>query len=62
VRYAVDLGVLVEGSAALAVPDSERRRLSPRNRRLYDTDGVPLGAPRHEADLKGPPRGALGDR
>ena len=60
-RYAVDMGVLVPGSSALAVPQSERRRMNQRNRRLYDSDGVPLGAARHEADFKAPPRGALQD-
>lgn len=60
-RFAVDMGVLVGGSAALAVPASERRRMSQRSRRLYDRDGVPLGAPRHEADLRAVPRGALRD-
>jgi hypothetical protein len=58
-RYAVDLGVLVPGTGALAVPASERRRLTQRNRRIYDTEGVPLGAPRHEADLEQPPKGSL---
>jgi hypothetical protein len=60
-RFAVDMGVLVAGSSALAVPIRERARMSQRSRRLYDTDGVPLGAPRHEADVKSPPRGALKD-
>ncbi len=58
-RYAVDLGVLTPGSAALAVPAAERNQLGLRSRRLYDSDGVPLGAQRREADLKRAPDGSL---
>ena len=61
-RYAVDLGVLVPGTAALAIPAGERGRLTPRMRRIYLTDGVPLGARRGEADLKQAPRGAFDDK
>lgn len=53
--FAVDLGVLTEGTAALAVPENERRRLSRRSRRQYWQDGAPLGAQNREADFKGPP-------
>lgn len=60
-RYAVDLGVLMPGIAAIAIPANERERLTPRLRRLYQTDGVPLGAPRREADVKQPPHGAFDD-
>lgn len=58
-RFAVDMGVLVPGSAAIAIPVAEKRRLTAELRRLYESDGVPLGAQRREADLKSPPRGAL---
>jgi len=58
-RYAVDLGVLVPGTGALAVPPRERNLLGLRNRRLYDNDGVPLGAQNREADLKRAPEGSL---
>ena len=61
VRYAVDLGVLMPGIAAIAIPANERERLTPRLRRLYSSDGVPLGAPRREADVKQPPAGAFED-
>ena len=60
-RYAVDLGVLMPGISAIAIPPNERERLTPRLRRLYQTDGVPLGAPRREADVKQPPHGAFDD-
>jgi hypothetical protein len=58
-RYAVDLGVLLPGTAALGIPPAERNRLTSHLRRLYLTDGVPLGAPRGEADLKLAPLGSL---
>jgi hypothetical protein len=54
-EFAVDLGVLTEGTAALAVPENERRRLSRRSRRQYWQNGAPLGAQNREADFKGPP-------
>ena len=59
IAFAVDLGVLRPGTAALAVPPRERARLSPRSLRLYLNDGVPLGAQRRESDLRLPPKGAL---
>ena len=59
VAFAVDMGVLRPGTAALAVPPRERARLSPRSIRLYDNDGVPLGAQRREADMRPVPKGAL---
>ncbi len=61
VRYAVDLGVLMPGIAAIAIPANERQRLTPQLRRLYSGDGVNLGAAKHEADAKQPPRGSLDD-
>ena len=42
--YAVDLGVLLPGVAAIAIPANQRETLGMRLRRLYSTDGVPLGA------------------
>jgi hypothetical protein len=57
VAYAVDLGVLVPGSAALAIPKAEQRLLPTESRHQYASDGVPLGAPKGEADLKSPPSG-----
>lgn len=59
VAFAVDQGVLLPGSAALALPSRERRGLTPASRLLYDRDGVPLGAPRREADLRPLPRHLL---
>jgi hypothetical protein len=56
--YAVDLGVLVQGTAALAVPREERRLLPAASRRLYHDDGAPLGAQGRQADLKWPPAGS----
>ena len=53
--FAVDLGVLTAGTAALAVPPAERGRLRLRSRRQYFADGAPLGAQDREADLHGPP-------
>jgi len=58
-RYAVDVGVLVPGTAALAVPPKERALLSAASRRLYFQDGAPLGAQRREADMKSPPEGSV---
>ena len=53
--FAVDLGVLAAGTAALAVPEEERRTLRRRSRREYFQDGAPLGAQNREADVKAPP-------
>ena len=53
--FAVDLGVLTAGTAALAVPPAERSRLRVRSRRQYFSDGAPLGAQDREADFRGPP-------
>lgn len=61
-RYAVDVGVLVQGTAALAVPNAELRRVSRESRRLYRQDGAVLGAQRREADLKVPPSGSMSGR
>ncbi len=58
-RFAVDMGVLVPGSAAIAIPVAEKARLTRELRRLYETDGVPLGAQRREADFTQVPKGAL---
>ena len=60
-KFAVDVGVLARGTSALAVPRAERQRMSPANRRLYDNDGVPLGAQKHEADFRAPPHRSLDD-
>lgn len=54
-NYAVDLGVLTAGTAALAVPPAERSRLRLRSRRQYFSEGAPLGAQEREADLHQPP-------
>ena len=54
-EFAVDLGVLTAGTAALAVPAAERSRLRSRSRRQYFADGAPLGAQEREADFRGPP-------
>jgi len=54
-EYAVDLGVLTGGTAALAVPPEELRRLRLRSRREYFQDGSPLGAQEREADYHAPP-------
>ncbi|MDJ0976272.1 MAG: hypothetical protein QNJ98_17560 [Planctomycetota bacterium] len=61
-RYAVDVGVLVQGTAALAVPNAELRMISRESRRLYRQDGAVLGAQRREADLKVPPSGSMSER
>lgn len=53
--FAVDLGVLTAGTAALAVPPAERSRLRMRSRRQYFANGAPLGAQEREADFRGPP-------
>jgi hypothetical protein len=55
VAFAVDAGVLLPGTAALAVPERERAGLVAESRRTYRTDGARLGAPDGEADLKSPP-------
>jgi hypothetical protein len=57
--FAVDLGVLVPGTAALALPADEQRDLPTASRREYRTDGAHLGARRGEADMASPPAGAL---
>ncbi len=59
IAYAVDLGVLVQGTAALAVPRNELRRVPLRSRSEYHHDGAPLGAQRGEANLKWPPNGSM---
>ncbi len=38
---------------------AEKRRLTRELRRLYESDGVPLGAQRREADFTQVPKGAL---
>jgi hypothetical protein len=53
--FAVDLGVLTAGTAALAVPEAERRELSRRSRSQYWRQGSPLGAQDREADGYVPP-------
>lgn len=61
IDYAVDLGVLVEGTAALAVPTEELRRVSLRSRSQYHHQGAPLGASRGEADMKWPPTHSMSE-
>jgi hypothetical protein len=52
--FAVDAGVLVPGTAALAVPENEQRWLPRASRRQYLRDGKELGG---DADWIGPPSG-----
>lgn len=59
VGFAVDLGVLLPGTAALAIPPAEQRALSPASRRTYRKDGALLGAPEGEADWIQPPAGSI---
>ncbi len=59
--FAVDEGVLVGGTAGLAVPEAELRAAPRRSRSEYRHDGSPLGAQHGEADFKGPPWGSLDD-
>jgi hypothetical protein len=59
IAYAVDMGVLVPGTAALAVPRAELERVTRASRREYRRDGVPLGAQDGEADFEAPPRGSI---
>jgi hypothetical protein len=58
-EYAVEAGVLVPGTAAIALPDAERRNLPRASRRQYDWDAIPLGAPSGAADLTSPPAGSV---
>jgi hypothetical protein len=59
VAYAVDLGVLLPGTAALAIPEDEQRRLSRESRRTYRRDGALLGSPNGESDMIRPPDGSI---
>jgi hypothetical protein len=59
VAYAVDLGVIVPGTCALAIPTDEQERLSRASRRQYRRDGAEVGAADGEADWIGPPAGAF---
>lgn len=59
VAYAVDLGVLLPGTAALAIPEDEMRRLSRESRRTYRRDGALLGSPNGESDMIPPPEGSI---
>lgn len=59
IAYAVDVGVLLPQTAALAVPPAEQRRLPRASRRTYRNDGALLGSPNGEADFVAPPRGSL---
>jgi hypothetical protein len=53
VAFAVDAGVLVPGTAALAVPENEQRWLPRPSRRQYLRDGALLG----DTDWVSPPSG-----
>lgn len=59
IAYAVDLGVLVTGTSALAVPADELRLLPRSLRSRYRGEGATLGAQRREADMKSPPLQAM---
>ncbi len=59
VAYAVDLGVLLPGTCALAMPRDEQRALSPESRRTYRRDGTEVGSPGGEADWVAPPSGSI---
>jgi|GEM_PF-6921865 len=59
VAYAVDLGVLLPGTCALAMPRAEQRTLSPESRRTYRRDGTEVGSPGGEADWVPPPAGSI---
>jgi hypothetical protein len=58
-EYAVDMGVIVPGTCALAIPSDEQERLSRASRRQYRRDGAEVGAADGEADWIGPPAGAF---
>lgn len=57
--YAVDMGVIVPGTCALAIPSDEQELLSRASRRQYRRDGAKVGAADGEADWIGPPAGAF---
>ncbi len=57
-QYAVDMGVLAAGTAALAVPRSELQGLVRRSRTEYRRQ-VPLGAQDGGADFEAPPYGSV---
>ena len=57
--FAVDLGVILPGTAALAIPRPEQRRLTPADRSTFRNDGAPVGSPNGEADWIAPPTGSL---
>jgi hypothetical protein len=57
--YAVDLGVILPGTCALALPREEQRTLSPLSRRTYRRDGTEIGAADGDADWVAPPAGSL---
>jgi hypothetical protein len=59
IDYAVNLGVLVTGTSALAVPADELRILPSALRTRYRTEGATLGAQRREAEMKSPPLQAM---
>ncbi len=60
-QYVMDLGVLGHGTAGLAVPSAELRRLDRSQRRAYQRFGT-LGARRGEADFLRPPEGSVPKR
>lgn len=59
IAYAVDLGVLLPGTSALAMPREEQLRLSRASRRTYRKDGALLGSPDGSSDFIAPPAGSL---
>jgi hypothetical protein len=56
--HAVDVGVLVPGVSAVAIPRNEQDNLFREQRRQYRHDGTTLGAQGRQADLKAPPTGS----
>jgi hypothetical protein len=57
--YAVDLGVILPGTCALALPREEQRTLTPQSRRTYRRDGTEIGASDGDADWIAPPPGSM---
>jgi hypothetical protein len=57
--YAVDMGVLRKGTAALAIPEDERGWLTKDDLRLYLTDGMPFDGDSPQGDFISPPPGSV---
>jgi hypothetical protein len=57
--YAVDMGVLRPGTAALAIPKDERDWLTKQDLKLYLTDGMPFDADSTQGDFTSPPAGSV---